>query len=119
MVAVALLGTVARAFRAADVTGSYEGNLVVDGQAPLATLLELKQQGNDVTGKVGDPKKPEEMIPVTGTVEGDDVSLTGKPPVDNMTVIFKLKLANGHLKGTATFDMGAQKIDFTADLTKK
>ena len=54
-----------------------------------------------------------------GTVEGDDVSLTGKPPVDNMTVIFKLKLANGHLKGTATFDMGAQKIDFTADLTKK
>ena len=118
-IAVGFTGAAITASTTADITGSYQGDLVVEGQPPLSTLLELKQDGTALTGKVGAPNKPEEMIAVTGTITDSTVSLTGKPPVDNMTVTFALKVEGTHLKGTATFDMGAQKIDFTVDLVKK
>lgn len=85
----------------------------------MATQMDLKQDGDKVTGKVGDPAKPEEMFPLTGTVDGDEITATAKPPQGDMSVEFKLKHSDEGVKGTGTFQVGDMKMPFTTELKKK
>ena len=103
----------------ADVSGTYVGPLAMEGQPGIPTQVELKQDGDKVTGKIGDPAKPEEMFPLTGTVDGDDVTFTAKPAQGDMKVDFKVKVEDGHLKGGGTFQIGDMKVPFTCDMAKK
>lgn len=120
IVALSFGATFAKATaRPADVSGTYVGPLEMEGQPAMPTTLELKQDGDKLTGRVGDPAKPEEMFPVTGSVDGDDVTISAKHPQMDVKVEFKLKYADDHLKGTGTFTVGDMKMAFKTDMTKK
>lgn len=103
----------------ADMSGTYVGSMAIEGQGAQPTELQLKQEGDKVTGKIGGPDKPEEMLPLTGEVDGDTVSFTAKPPQGEMKIEFKLTLAEDRLKGPGTFTIGDMPVKVTLDLKKK
>ena len=116
---VALTSVSARSARLVDMTGTYVGALNLEGQGPLPTELQIKQDGDKITGKIGDGAKPAEMLPVTGEVDDDEVTLTAKPPQGEMHIEMKLTLTGAQLKGDGVFVVGDMKIKFTAEMKKK
>ena len=96
---------------AADVTGTWSADVVLDAGSGTATFV-LKQEGTALsgtyTGALGEAK-------VTGSINGDDVTWSFESP-DAGKVVYKGKLDGGKIKGTVEYgELG--KGNFTA--TKK
>lgn len=101
--------------RAHDVSGKWTGAMKVGGQ-DLPTAMILTQDGDKVTGKIGDAGKEAEMLPLTGTVDGEDLSITAKG--EGVSATFKVKIDGDHATGTGTFQVGDMKMDATLDVKK-
>lgn len=95
-----------------SVTGTWVGKATMDdgkgnkSDGPMTMML--KQDGNNVTGTIGDADKPAEQMPLTGTVSGDAVTITVKQAKDGAStdLKFDLKLAGSKLTGSGTFALG-------------
>ncbi len=98
---------------ASNVSGTWVGKVTMDdgkgnkSDGPMS--MTLKQDGNNLTGSVGDADKPAEQMPLTGTMTGDAVSVSAKETKAGATtdLKFDLKLVSGKLTGTGTFSLGA------------
>ena len=79
-------------------------------------MLHLKQNGGEITGTAG--PSDEQQWPIrSGKIDGDRI--TFQLPTDGPIVKFELNLIDGHMKGTATFDLDGNPKTVTLDLTRK
>lgn len=97
---------------AASATGNWKYSITLDGGDVMNLVLELKQDGENVTGKV---KVSEFETPITeGKVAGDAISF--KIPVDangtKFTSTYKGTLSGDAIKGKIHSDWGGQDHNF-------
>jgi hypothetical protein len=98
--ALALVAGVAAA--PADVSGKWEGKLMMerDGeQREDSALLILTQKGNTVTGTVGGNDSDQHPI-TSGTIDGDKIVLVAKNANNDREYRIELTVAGDELKGT-------------------
>jgi len=117
--ALALVLTLTLSASAADVTGTWSGNLKVtgpDGQVQDDTIhLVLKQDGTKLTGTAG--PSAEQQLPIDkGVVDGSKVTL--EVAVGQGTFKFELALDADHLKGDVTLSAGPQTMKAKMDATR-
>ena len=119
-------------FAAEDLTGKWDGTLVVtvDTNPPQTKTarLVLKQAGATLTGTAGPAENDNEQMPIAnGKVEtlkkdGKDVTSVTFSVKDGHdegpAIIFALTLVDGHLKGTATAEMDGHKLVAVLDVTR-
>src|SRR5262249_52198829 len=79
---------------AADISGAWRLNLVSFGEETSPARLELKVDGNKLTGKLNE-------LTVDGTVEGDTLKCTLTRPNGEKFATLEGKLSGDELKGTA------------------
>ncbi len=95
-IAVALLLSGVSAF-AADASGTWA--ITIDAPTgPVEATLTLKQDGDKVTGSFTNPRGE---TPLTGTMKGDDLSVTITAPMG--TLVINAKVADGKLVGNLDF----------------
>jgi hypothetical protein len=105
----------------ADVTGKWSGSFDVsgpDGQVHNDTaLLNLKQDGNTLTGTAG-PNEEDQKNIRAGKIDGNKIAF--EVPLEDGTVIkFDLLLADEHLRGTASGEREGEKMTAKLDVTRK
>ena len=88
------LMTFAATLAAADISGSWRLNLVTFGEETGASRLELKVDGNKLTGKLNE-------LTVDGTVEGDSLKFTLTRPDGEKFATLEGRVSGEELKGTA------------------
>lgn len=118
ILAVLLLSTITLL---ADVTGKWSGSFNItgpDGQVqPNTALLDLKQDGNTLTGTAG-PNADEQKAIRAGKVDGNKI--TFEVLIEEGAVIkFDLTLAEDHLRGTASGERGTDKLSAKLDVTRQ
>ena len=107
---------------ASDVTGNWNGTLKPDdpSQGEETGLLILKQDGSAVTGTAGpnvDQRFPIAKGKIATTKDGTMLTFELTSP-SGMVMQFEMKLADGHLKGSAKAEMGGQKRSAVVDFTR-
>jgi hypothetical protein len=107
---------------ATDVTGNWNGTLKPDdaSKSEETGLLILKQDGAVVTGTAGpnvDQRLPISKGKIATTKDGTVLTFELTSP-GGMLMQFEMKLADGHLKGTAKAEMDGQKRSATVDFTR-
>jgi hypothetical protein len=97
---------------AADFTGSWSGQGVMDGESHTVYVV-LKQDGASLSGSVG-PNASHQQPIKKGTVEGDKVVFDFSPDGEGI-IHFELKADGDALKGTAELhrDDGTQSAALT------
>ena len=116
---LALVLTLTLSAGAADVTGTWSGNLKVtapDGQVQDDTIhLILKQDGAKLTGTAG-PNADQQLPIDKGAVDGSKVTL--EVAVGQGVFKFDLALDAEHLKGDVTLSAGPQTMKAKMDATR-
>jgi hypothetical protein len=111
----------APALSAADLTGKWSGPLVLtgpDGSSQNSTLvMDLKQTGMDLTGTAA--PEGQTPAPLKGKVDGDKVNFDVEVSNEGLTIHFALTMADGHLKGNLSAEVGGMKLSGTVDAQKK
>jgi len=105
----------------ADVTGKWTGSFDVtgpDGSVKNNTaLLDLKQDGNTLTGTAG-PNESEQMSIRAGKIDGNKILF--EVALEDGTVIkFDLAFADEHIKGTANGEHEGQKMTAKLDVKRQ
>lgn len=77
----------------------------------------MKQEGNVLSGKIGDGAKPSEMLAFTGKVDGDDVTIESKEE-GKPHVTLSMTVDSVAMKGTGAFAVGDLKTKATIELKK-
>jgi hypothetical protein len=90
---------------AADATGIWTGNLIVDGQNRPAHLV-LKQDGTKLTGTGGPTVDEQEAI---SNGKAEDGTLTFEVAHGERSMKFVLKLEGDEIKGDVTREADGQK----------
>ena len=116
MTKLALLLTFAAGLvSAADLSGKWRFNFVSFGEEVANAKLELKVEGNKLTGNLNELK-------IEGTVHGDNLKFTATRPNGDKFGDFEGRLSGAELSGTATrpnndnFDWVARRV-VTAHVT--
>jgi amidase len=78
----------------ADIAGSWRFNLVSFGEEIFQTKLDLKLDGDKLTGSLNDLK-------IEGTVQGETLKFTASRPNGNVFATFEGRLNGSDLSGTA------------------
>ena len=104
----------------ADVSGKWSGSFDVtgpDGETKADTaFLNLKQEGNKITGTAG-PNEKHQFDIKTGKIDGDKIALEVELE-DGNVLTFDLALAEEHIKGDVKGQMGDQKMTAKLDVTR-
>lgn len=102
----------------ADLTGKWSGSydvLMTDGQTMKGkVVLNLTQNGNEVTGTAGSDEG--QMQIQNGKVEGDNV--TFEIQTEGPKMVFSLHLEDEHLRGGGKGDDAGNSVKVTLDLTR-
>ena len=89
MCGFALLVLLATTARAADVSGKWTGELVLDDGNSMTACVHLKQAGQAVTGTQGPSE--DKQFPITrGRLEGDQLSIEAQPGPAVLRLTMKL-----------------------------
>lgn len=98
---------------AADVSGAWTVNLA---QGTAEATLTLKQEGDKVTGTY---KGPRNTAPVSGTLSGNDLKLTGTIDAggQSVTLVFTAKVDADEIDGVIDF-AGQANIPFKGTRSK-
>src|SRR5437870_3244902 len=104
---------------ASDLTGKWSGSFLItrpDGETKDSqAVLELKQNGTELTGTAG-PSSDKQWAIQKVKVEGD--KLTFEVQSDGPLIKFELTLSNDHLKGEAKAEQEGQTMKATVDLQR-
>jgi hypothetical protein len=104
----------------ADVTGKWSGSFEItgpDGEIKSDTaFLNLKQDGNKITGTAG-PNEDHQMEIKTGKIEGSKIALEVVLE-DGNVLTFDLALVEDHIKGNAKGEMDGEKKTAKVDVTR-
>lgn len=118
-IVLCLLLTAAGLF--AEVTGKWSGSFDItgpDGQTrPDTAFLNLKQDGANLTGTAG-PNEEKQFDIRNGKVDGGKI-LFEVALEDGGVLKFELALENEHIKGTASGQMGDEKMTAKIDVTRQ
>lgn len=105
---------------AADVTGKWSGTFNItrpDGETKEAeALLDLKQNGSEITGSVG-PNESERYPIAKGKIEGNKITLESAEG-EGPAIKFELVLEGDHIKGDASASREGQTMKAKLDLTR-
>ena len=107
----------------ANVTGTWNGTLKPDGEGGKSEeqgLLVLKQEGDVVTGTAGpnvDQRFDISKGKLVTTKDGTVLTFELSNP-NGMVMQFEMKLADGHLKGSAKAERDGQKMTAAVDFTR-
>jgi len=101
---------------AADLTGKWIGTVKGIEAEEKSAFLNLKQDGNELTGTAG-PNEGQQWPILNGKIDGDKI--TFQINADGPLVKFDLSLVDSHIKGVATFEMEGERKQVTLDLTRK
>ena len=111
---------IAAAAFAADVSGTWSGSFIAlrpDGSQDEAkpAFLELKQDGEKLTGKIG--QNPEHAFEISeGSLKGDVVTLSASMPEGSLKVT--MKLVDGKLEGELLMENNGDKRKATLKFAK-
>jgi hypothetical protein len=101
---------------AADVTGTWTGTLLPDGNANADTvLLTIRQEDDKVTGSAG--PNPTNQFPLTGSVK-DDRFIFEVRRNETRVISFDLQIKGDQMTGRAEFKVDGQ-LAGTAAVTVK
>lgn len=118
---IVLFALFAVAAFAADLTGTWAGNLdlTIDGDQQSSTAkIVLKQDGEKVTGTAG--REDEGQAPIqNATVDGDTLSFDIKPADEAPLIHIVLKLDGDSLTGTAKSVGEGPAIEGKLDLKRE
>ena len=104
---------------ASDVQGIWKGSLDLafpNGQKVASHLYaNLRQSGTEITGSAGPSERKQSTIR-NGNLIGDRITFEAGP--EGETLVFRLVLTDGHLKGVAVAEKGMMAhIDLTRAAT--
>ena len=120
LVCCLLLLGLALSATAADITGKWSGSFNItrpDGESKEAeALLDLKQNGSEITGSVG-PNESERYPIAKGKIEGNKITLESAEG-EGPAIKFDLVLEGDHIKGDASASHEGQTIKAKLDLTR-
>jgi hypothetical protein len=121
-VSMMLASTVtARQTTASDLTGTWTGTIVFNGDTPDddPALLKLTQKGAELTG-TGGPGESQQWKIVNGKVvtTKEGVSATFSLDTGSATIAFDVKLVDSHLKGSLKAQRGTETRTGTIDVTR-
>jgi hypothetical protein len=121
MRALVCLLLITAAALAADVTGKWTGSYDVvtpDGESMKgAVIMNLKQNGTELTGTMG-PSEDAQWTIRNGEVNGDKITLQIQPE-DHPLMKVELRLIDEHLKGEARGEVDGGTIKVRMDVTRK
>ena len=100
---------------AADVTGTWTGNIIPDGEGRDTAHLVLKQDGTKVTGTAG-PRADEQHEIQNGKIE--DGKLTFQVGDNGKVLSFVLKVDGDEIKGEVSGEHGGEKRHAKLELTR-
>jgi hypothetical protein len=87
---IVLLILVATSMWAADLTGKWTGSMVLNEGRTDPANVQLKQNGNEVTGTMG--PSDEKQFPLTsGRMDGDQVTIEAKPGPSVLRLTMRLE----------------------------
>ena len=105
----------------ADVTGKWSGTgkgPTPDGEDHAITVnLDLKQNGNEVTGTVGSGESNDRYAIMNGVLEGD--VLTFKVTPSDLTYDVTLTVKDDKMTGEATATQGSSKFTIKVELKRE
>jgi hypothetical protein len=117
---VLLLLGLALSAAAADITGKWSGSFNITGPGGESkesdALLELKQNGSEITGTVG-PNENERHTIAKGTIVGEKITLETAGETGPV-IKFELVLEGEHIKGSASGEHDGQKLTAKLDVTR-
>jgi|ERR1051326_5778954 hypothetical protein len=104
----------------ADVTGKWsgtgKGSTPDGGQHMMTVILELKQNGQEVTGTAGTGESTDRYT-ATGTLDGDVLTL--KVMADEVTYVLTLNVKDDRMTGEASGERGGSKMTLKLDLKRQ
>lgn len=103
----------------ADVTGKWSGTgkgASPNGDQVINVSLDLKQDGNAVTGTVGSGESGDRYTINGGTIEGDVITFKVTP--EDVTYEVKLNVKDDKMTGEATVNHGEQKMTIKLELKR-
>jgi preprotein translocase subunit SecD len=105
---------------AADVTGKWSGSFNMtrpNGETKEAeAMLDLKQNGSEITGSVG-PNESERYPIAKGKIEGNKITLESAEG-EGPAIKFDLVLEGDHIKGDASASKEGETLKAKLDLTR-
>lgn len=106
---------------AQGVSGKWSGSFdttLPDGSVKKDTAwLNLKQDGNTLTGTAG-PNEGQQSEIKDGTVNGPEAQFTIEKPGGGMKLVFSLHLDGDHLTGKASGNMRGENVEIRIDTTR-
>jgi hypothetical protein len=105
-----IVGLFALPVLAADLNGAWTGQITDPSGNPHPLTLQLKVDGNKVTGTItGGPPSGEEQPLVNGKIEGDQLSFDVKTqgPAGEIVLAYKGKVAGNRIQGSNDSPMGS------------
>jgi len=108
---------------AADLTGTWTGTIAVDDSGSGTTIttqvhIELRQQGDGVSGKIGRVEDTE-AVPIKNVkIEGDILSFEAASDETSGPMKFSLKIAGDRMEGTMKGSVDSGDIDGKVKLTR-
>lgn len=117
---LAVLALSAFAALAADATGKWSGsfNVTMDDQTKEASAyMDLKQDGNKITGTVG--PSAENQFPIkAGSIDGNKIHLEVIPEHGPAMVAFELVLDGDRITGNASGEGEGHKMSAKVDVKR-
>ncbi|MBZ5621748.1 MAG: hypothetical protein LAQ69_23920 [Acidobacteriia bacterium] len=106
-------------FADVNVTGKWTGSFDMSGpqgeSKTTTALLDLKQNGKEITGTVG-PNEDERFAIQKGQLEGDKITLEVEH--DGGAIKFNLVVDGDHIKGEASGSHDGQNLKAKLDVTR-
>jgi hypothetical protein len=107
----------------ADLTGRWTGTIAVDDTGSGTTIttqvhIELQQQGDGVSGKIG-RVEDSDVVPIKNArMEGDTLSFEAASEETTGPMKFSLKIAGDHMEGTMKGSIDSGDIKGKVKLTR-
>jgi hypothetical protein len=99
-----------------DLTGTWEGETYVEGGPTLVLTLILEHKGDEITGTLADDMGYIDAEISDAKLEGDAFSFNAiaQTPVGELTLIFKVTVAENSMEGAWESEDGAYAGEWTA-----
>ena len=121
LVLISTTAVMARQSPTADLTGTWTGTIIFDGDTPDddPAVLKLTHKGAELTG-TGGPGESQQWKIVNGKVvtTKEGTSATFALDTGSLTIAFDLKLIDGHLKGPLKIQRGTETRTGSIDVTR-
>lgn len=108
----------------ADLTGRWTGTIAVDDTGSGTTIttqvrVELQQQGEGLSGKIGRVEDTEAVPIKNARMEGDTLSFEAASDETAGPMKFRLKIAGDRMEGTMKGSIDSGDINGKVKLTKE